>query len=133
MNRREDILKLLRGEKPEYLPWFGDLAYWIDYLKEDKLMPAKYLTGKDIATGSVNKGLAGTFAEDDLQMLHRDLGVGLYLQGYFPFIEEYHDLEYSFEEDPVQRIRTTTFKTPVGTVRGNRAATCSGRAAVATS
>ena len=30
MNRREDVLKLLRGEKPEYLPWFGDLAYWID-------------------------------------------------------------------------------------------------------
>ena len=117
MNRREDILKLLRGEKPEYLPWFGDLAYWIDYLKEDKLMPAKYLTGTDIATGSVNKGLAGTFAEDDLQMLHRDLGVGLYLQGYFPFIEEYHDLEYSFEEDTVERVRTTTFKTPVGTVR----------------
>ena len=117
MNRRSDILKLLRGEQPEYLPWFGDLAYWIDYLQEDKLMPEKYLTGHDYATGSVNKGLAGTFAEDGLQMLHRDLGVGLYLQGYFPFIEEYHDLEYSFVEDKEKRTRTTTFKTPVGNLR----------------
>lgn len=117
MNRRENVLKLLRGEKPEYLPWFGDLAYWIDYLQEESKMPPKYLTGNDIATGSVNKGLAGTFPEDGLQMLHRDLGVGLYLQGYFPFVEEYHDLEYTFREDPVNRVKTTTFKTPVGTLR----------------
>lgn len=117
MNKREDILRLFRGEKPEYLPWYGDLAYWIDYLQEDKLMPPQYLTENTVNAGSINKGLAGAFAEEGLQKLHRDLGVGLYLQGYFPFQEEYHDLEFSCVEDPVARTRTTTFKTPIGELR----------------
>lgn len=117
MNRREDVLKLLRGEKPEYLPWFGDLAYWIDYLQEDYLMPEKYLTEKPVYRGPANKGLAGGFGEKGLQMLHRDLGVGLYLQGYFPFQEQYNNVEYFFNEDLEKRIRTTVFKTPYGELR----------------
>lgn len=117
MNRREDILKLLRGEQPEYLPWCGDLSYWIDYLQEDHLMPEKYLTEAPVKDGPANKGLAGRFEEKGLQMLHRDLGVGLYLQGYFPFQEQYNNIEYSYYEDPQEGTRTTVFKTPYGELR----------------
>ncbi len=67
MNERERILSLLSGKQPDRVPWFGDLSYWTIYLRASGNMPVRY--GK----------------ED--YALHRDLGVGFYLQGYFPFKE----------------------------------------------
>ena len=44
MGRRDDVIKVLSGKKPEYVPWFGDLDYWLNYLRDEKLIPEKYLT-----------------------------------------------------------------------------------------
>jgi len=67
MTPRERILRLLRRSQPDQVPWFGDLDYW--------------------ASGLIDRGLRpGTFKESDEYLdWHRSLGVGFYLQGYFPF------------------------------------------------
>ena len=31
MSRRDDVKRVLDGKKPEYVPWFGDLDYWLSY------------------------------------------------------------------------------------------------------
>ncbi len=112
MNKRKDILKLLNGENPEYVPWFGDLAYWIDYLMDEKLMPEQY-NNEEYGNKKtvISQGLATPFVGQGLQKLHQDLGVGFYLQAYFPF-QEVYDLEVKTEERG--SLRETTFKTPYG-------------------
>ena len=67
MTERERVLTLLRGGRPDRVPWFGDLDYW--------------------ATALISRGLrpAGFKESDAYIEWHRDLGVGFYLQGCFPF------------------------------------------------
>jgi uroporphyrinogen-III decarboxylase len=67
MTERERVLTLLGGGTPDRVPWFGDLDYW--------------------ATSLIGRGLrpAGFKESDAYIEWHRALGVGFYLQGYFPF------------------------------------------------
>ncbi|MCU0645642.1 MAG: hypothetical protein MUC94_15470, partial [bacterium] len=67
MSPRERILNILSGQQPDQVPWFGDLDYW--------------------AAGRIGKGEAPKdFVRSDAYLdWHRALGVGFYLQGYFPF------------------------------------------------
>lgn len=67
MSERERVLTLLAGGRPDRVPWFGDLDYW--------------------ATSLICRGLkpAGFKESDAYIEWHRDLRVGFYLQGYFPF------------------------------------------------
>jgi hypothetical protein len=67
MTERERVLTLLVSGTPDRVPWFGDLDYW--------------------ATSLIGRGLKPKdFKESDAYIeWHRDLGVGFYLQGYFPF------------------------------------------------
>ena len=112
MTPRENLLKLFRNEKPDHVPWFGDLAYWIDYLMDEKLMPKKYQQAEYGAKqASVNQGLAQPFIGKGLHRLHEDLQVGFYLQGYFPF-ETIFDLQVEVEMNGDKK--TTIFKTPFG-------------------
>jgi len=67
MTPRERILTLLKGGRPDRVPWFGDLDYWATAL---------------IAQG---RKLDGFKESPDYIHWHRSLGVGFYLQGYFPF------------------------------------------------
>ena len=48
MTARERILGMLKGEKIDRIPWCGDLAYWIDYLNDEKIMPEKYLRDQSL-------------------------------------------------------------------------------------
>lgn len=64
---RERVLKVLRGERPDAVPWFGDLDYWATALIGRGARPSDFKT-------------SGAYLD-----WHRDLGVGFYLQGYFPF------------------------------------------------
>ena len=93
MTERERILALLRGETPDQVPWFGDLAYWVPYAHDKEVIDDAY------------KG-------DGLFQLHRDLGVGFYLQGYAPYTEETEDVDIRREVNG-NRI-TTYWHTPVG-------------------
>jgi len=75
MSPREQILTLFRGEKPDRIPWFGDLDYWANSLIKRGLKPVDFITSPDYIKW------------------HKDLRVGFYLQGYFPFKPV-----YGFEE-----------------------------------
>ncbi len=96
MTERERILTLLRGEKPDCVPWFGDLAYWYPYAMQNHVIDPKY-------TG------------DGIFQLHRDLGLGFYLQGYYPFTEELQEGEMTRRVNGNEVI--TEWKSPAGNLR----------------
>jgi hypothetical protein len=96
MDVRSRILAVLKGEKPDVVPWCADLDYWMAYLNTENLMPDKY------------KGTG-------IYQLNRDLGSGFYLQGYFPFKEVFDGVEVITETQGDYRI--TYARTPHGEIR----------------
>ncbi len=97
MTKRERFLAVLNRQKPDVLPWGGDLDYWIDYLKAENLMEQKY------------KG------EDGVFKLHQDLGVPYYLQGYSPFKTHYEGVE--IVKETKGEYQHLEYKTPKGTLK----------------
>ena len=98
MSPRERLFAILNGQKPDRVPWFGDLDYWATALIERGEKP------KDFKQS------------DDYIQWHRDLGVGFYLQGYFPFktfIENCEVKEWTDEGN----LRRREIVTPFGTLR----------------
>jgi hypothetical protein len=96
MSPRERILTLLKGERPDRVPWFGDLDYWASSLIAQGAKPS-------------------TFKESaEYIQWHRTLGVGFYLQGYFPFRAVY-DLEERLWREGNRRYRELV--TPKGNLR----------------
>lgn len=97
MTPRERLLHVLSGMKPDRVPWFGDLDYWANSLIKRGLKPGDFILS------------------DDYLEWHRDLGVGFYLQGYFPYkqiltgcdVNEWHDGHRHYKE----------IITPLGSVR----------------
>ncbi len=81
VTERERLLAILNGRQPDQVPWFGDLDYW-----------ATALVGR----GQKPEDFKASGAYIDW---HRDLGVGFYLQGFFPFktiienceVKDWHD------------------------------------------
>jgi hypothetical protein len=67
MTERDRVLTLLSGGRPDRVPWFGDLDYWATALIGRGERPADFKTSAAYVDW------------------HRDLRVGFYLQGYFPF------------------------------------------------
>lgn len=67
MTPRDRILSILHGSQPDQVPWFGDLDYW--------------------ATADVARGTRPPDFKESAAYIawHRELRVGFYLQGYFPF------------------------------------------------
>jgi len=96
MTKRERVLSILRGDTPDKLPWFGDLAYWIGYLHGSNNYPEKYR------------------GEDGVFRMHDDLGIGFYLQGFSPFTMHYENVDVKVDESG--DFRTTRYITPVGTL-----------------
>ena len=96
MTERERVLTLLRGGRPDRVPWFGDLDYW--------------------ATALIGRGQkpAG-FKESDAYIdWHRDLGVGFYLQGNFPFRTSIEGCRVTeWREGPARRRRVETPRGPL--------------------
>src|SRR5512136_3060824 len=91
MTLRERVLTILGGRRPDTVPWFGDLDYWATSLISQGLRPADFKTG------------------DSYIQWHRQLGVGFYLQGYFPFktiIENCEVIEWKNGVDRFRRIET---------------------------
>jgi len=67
MTPRERILTILNGGQPDKVPWFGDLDYWAFSMVKRGIKPQGFIRSQDYIDW------------------HRDLGVGFYLQGYFPY------------------------------------------------
>ena len=97
MTPRERVLTVLRGGKPDQVPWFGDLDYWATAL---------------IAQGERPQDFKSSDAYLDW---HRELGVGFYLQGYFPFKEVPRGCEVKNWSEGKHRYRS--IETPNGTLR----------------
>ncbi len=97
MTARERVLAILNGNMPDCVPWLGDLDYW-----------ATALVGR----GQKPQGFQKSPAYIDW---HRDLGVGFYLQGYFPFKTIVENCEVKEWKEGVCRYRQIT--TPKGTLR----------------
>ena len=94
-NARDRILNVLQGRAPDFVPWFGDLDYWISSMRKRGTLPEEY-------------------AGDGYFKLHRDLGVGFYLQGYFPYDTAYEGVE--IEEKQEGDVFRRTLRTPVGSL-----------------
>ena len=96
MTPRERILKTLKGEKADQVPWFGDLDYWATALIAQGKRPPDFK------------------ASDDYIEWHRRLGVGFYLQGYFPYQEIPQGCEV--KEWKEGELRYRRIRTPKGTL-----------------
>jgi uroporphyrinogen-III decarboxylase len=95
MTYRERALSVLKGEKPDRIPWFGDLDYWMTYLKK---------------TGGFDDRYLGNGIFD----FHRDLGVGFYLQGVFPYQTVVSDVKIVRATD--NGVLSRSIVTPYGTL-----------------
>jgi uroporphyrinogen-III decarboxylase len=96
MTKRERILSVLKRQRPDRLPWCADLSYWMYGLDADKRLDPKY------------QGEEGIFR------IHRDIGAGFYLQGFFPYKETYDGVEVKHEK--TGNTSTTRYITPKGTL-----------------
>ncbi len=98
---RERILNTLRRQPNDQVPWNGDLAYWIAYLKAEGMLKPEF----DGPTGRVD--------------LHRSLHIGFYLQGHYPFREVFDGgVTVTLEERGNDRIKR--YETPVGSLQETR-------------
>ena len=97
MTDRERVLTLLRGGQPDQVPWFGDLDY--------------------LATAMIGRGERPADFKQSAAYLdwHRELGVGFYLQGYFPFRTVVENCRLTEWREGHDRLRQ--FETPYGILR----------------
>jgi hypothetical protein len=97
MTPRERVLSVLRQEKPDQVPWFGDLDYWATALIERGQKPSDFKQ-------------SATYID-----WHRELGVGFYLQGQFPFKTTIENCDIREWHEGARRLRE--IRTPEGTLR----------------
>jgi len=67
MTPQNRILKILKGEQPDQVPWFGDLDYWATALIAKKEKSQNFKRSREYIEW------------------HKQLGAGFYLQGHFSF------------------------------------------------
>lgn len=96
MTPREQILSILNGRKPDMVPWFGDLDYWAFSMIARGLKPAGFIKSSEYINW------------------HRELRVGFYLQGYYPFKTVYDFEVRSWNEG---RKKFKEFITPFGNLK----------------
>ena len=97
MTPRERILSILKGEQPDQVPWFGDLDYWANSLIKRGLKPEGFILSKEYINW------------------HRELGVGFYLQGYFPYRQIINNCRIRVWNKGRRRFKE--IETPEGSVR----------------
>ena len=97
MTPRERILTILKGGQPDQVPWAGDLDYWANALIK------------------MGKKPEGFIQSDDYIKWHKDLGVGFYLQGYFPYKQVIENCEVKEWKEGYKSYKEII--TPIGSVR----------------
>lgn len=97
MTHRERIFAVLKGDRPDQVPWCGDLDYWANSLIKRGLKPE------------------GFIQSDEYIQWHKDLGVGFYLQGYFPYRQIIENCEVNEWMEGNRRYKEII--TPLGSVR----------------
>jgi hypothetical protein len=97
MTPKERVKTILNGEQPDQVPWFGDLDYYASALIRKGEKPENFKTSPEYI------------------QWHRDLDVGFYLQGFFPFKTILDGCEEQIRYDGNRRWRE--IETPKGTLR----------------
>ena len=97
MTPRQRMITILKGNKPDQVPWCGDLDYWANSLITRGLKPKEFIKSADYI------------------QWHRELGVGFYLQGYFPYKQIYEKCEVREWNEGHKRYKEII--TPLGSVR----------------
>jgi hypothetical protein len=95
MNERERILTVLRGERPDMIPWYADLSWWYSAQKEKGSLPEKY------------------DGEEGYLKLHHDVGAGIYLYAPQVWKEEFPS-EVQFTETKEGSRTISRIITPAG-------------------
>jgi hypothetical protein len=98
MNIRERALSILRKQQPDYVPWYGDLSYWIGWLEKTNKLGMKY-------------------KEEGVMQLYKELGVGFYLQGHRPWNNNFKNVNVNVRTENSGLTRITTVETPIGSIR----------------
>jgi uroporphyrinogen-III decarboxylase len=97
MSPKERILTILKGGKPDQVPWFGDLDYWANSLIKRGFKPE------------------GFISSDDYIHWHKELRVGFYLQGYLPYRQIISNCTINEWKEGLRHFKE--IRTPVGSVR----------------
>ncbi len=94
---RQRALAVLRGQRPDCVPWFGDLDY--------------------LATAQIGRGQRPADFKQSSAYLdwHRELRLGFYLQGYFPFQTIFENCRVTEWREGSDRVRQ--FVTPHGSLQ----------------
>src|SRR5512139_2540952 len=93
MNNRERMLMLVNRRAPDQFAWAGDMDYWYSSTKARGALPEKY-------------------QGDGYFQLNRDLGMGFYLQGFGPYLQQNRRVSFSESRDGDRLTRT--MHTPKG-------------------
>ncbi len=97
MTPRQRVLAVLHGKKADRVPWFGDLDYWASSLAASGKKQSDFVRREHYIDW------------------HRELGVGFYLQGYFPFKTIVENCKCSEWKEGNRRYRR--IETPKGILR----------------
>jgi hypothetical protein len=77
LNERERLLRVLKGDKADKTPWYGDLSWWHAAHEEIGDLPAAYTDqAADLPRSQSHFQLAPT-AGDGYLRLHQDTGIGV--------------------------------------------------------
>jgi hypothetical protein len=91
---------LLAGKTPDRVPWLADLDYWSTAMQQ---------------RGEVPRNFINSPAYFDF---YRELGIGFYLQGLFPFKTVYDETVRVISESEGNHRRRVGFETPAGVIAG---------------
>lgn len=97
MTIRERFLAALKGEKPDKVPWYGDLSYYYFSLQQDGTLDEKY------------KG------DEGYLKFHVDNGVGIYFYAP-PMWEILYSGGVEYKEQTHGNEKTMVYKTPYGDI-----------------
>jgi hypothetical protein len=106
MNERERLMAVLKGEKPDQIPWFADLYYIYFSMDKRGLLDKQYQGYEAFSDAGNNAGYL---------KFYTDLGAGICCYSPFLWRTEYSD-DITYSETINGDIKTNTYTTPLGTI-----------------
>ena len=98
MTERERLLSVLKGQKPDKMPWYADLSYLYNSMEIRGILEDKY------------KGEVGYLN------FYKDLGAGICF--YAPFVWKSHlDKKITYSESKTKEFHVCEYFTPIGNLR----------------
>ena len=102
MTERERLIKVLKGETPDRVPWFADLGHWY-----------RAQSGKKWDLFNISN------CTKEIVELHKEVRAGWYIE-VGSLHEEYYEDGVSREREIIGDIAVEVYKTPIGDIRMER-------------